>query len=230
MTRAADFEGATMPANRSATLWGLAIALLAGPALTLGYRLITGENHSNLQVVGRELGIFLLVGLLLWIVRRREMLPLSSVGLHADRLGRSLLRGLVLTVVTLGVTVGLYLLLQQFGIRLGEGGGDRFHPALWVVVLIMLRAGIAEEIFYRGYAIERLASLTGSKWLGALVPLIVFAAAHYRQGAGGIIAAFVLGGIFTAFYVRFRDLLTNITAHFLGDFVLNVVLPLLGAG
>jgi hypothetical protein len=37
-------------------------------------------------------------------------------------------------------------------------------------------------------------------------------------------------GIFTAFYVRFRDLLANITAHFLGDFVLNVVLPLLGAG
>jgi phosphatidylinositol glycan class B len=64
----------------------------------------------------------------------------------------------------------------------------------------------------------------------ALVPLLVFAAAHYRQGAGGIIAAFVLGGIFTAFYVRFRDLLANITAHFLGDFVLNVVLPLLGAG
>jgi membrane protease YdiL (CAAX protease family) len=219
-----------MPANRSATLCGLAIALLAGPAFTLAYRLITGENHSDLQVAGRELGIFLLVGLLFWIVKRREMLPLSSIGLHTDRLGRSLLRGLVLTVITLGVTVGLYLLLQQFGIRLGEGSGDHFHPALGVVVLIMLRAGIAEEVFYRGYAIERLASLTGSTWLGALVPLVVFAAAHYRQGAGGIIAAFVLGGIFTAFYVRYRDLLANITAHFLGDFVLNVVLPLLGAG
>jgi membrane protease YdiL (CAAX protease family) len=218
-----------MLARRSATIAGLAIALLAGPAFTLAYRLLSGENHSNLQVVARELGIFVLVGVLLWIVTRREMLPLTSIGLRTDRLGRSLLRGLVLAVVTLGVTVGLYLLLRQFGIRLGEGsGGDRFHLALWVVVLIMLRAGIAEEIFYRGYAIERLQSLTGSRWLAALVPLVVFAAAHYRQGLGGIIAAFVLGGIFTAFYVRYRDLLANITAHFLGDFVLNVVLPLLG--
>jgi membrane protease YdiL (CAAX protease family) len=36
----------------------------------------------------------------------------------------------------------------------------------------------------------------------------------------------VLGGIFTAFYLRYRDLLANITAHLLGDFVLNVVLRL----
>jgi membrane protease YdiL (CAAX protease family) len=62
-----------------------------------------------------------------------------------------------------------------------------------------------------------------------LVPLIIFAASHYRQGAGGIIAALVLGGILSAFYLKFRDLLANITAHFLADFVLNVGLPLAAA-
>jgi membrane protease YdiL (CAAX protease family) len=94
----------------------------------------------------------------------------------------------------------------------------------------MLRAGVAEEIFYRGFAIERLQSLTGSKLLAALVPLTIFAVSHYRQGLGGIVAVFVLGGILTAFYMRFRDLLANITAHFLGDFVLNVMLPLVSGG
>jgi membrane protease YdiL (CAAX protease family) len=53
---------------------------------------------------------------------------------------------------------------------------------------------------------------------------------HYRQGVGGIVAVFVLGGILTAFYIKFRDLLANITEHFLGDFVLNVALPLVGGG
>lgn len=221
---------AAPPLRSPATFAGLAIALLAGPVFIAGYRALTGENHSNLQVVVRELGIFCLVALLLWLVKKRERLPLTSIGLHLDRLGRSLLRGLLLAIVVLAVTVGLYLLLQQFGIHLGDSGAEGFHPSLWVVALIMLRAGIAEEIFYRGYAIERLLSLTGSRWLAALVPLVVFAAAHYRQGLGGVIATFVLGGIFTIFYLRFRDLVANITAHFLGDFVLNVVLPLVSGG
>jgi hypothetical protein len=60
--------------------------------------------------------------------------------------------------------------------------------------------------------IERLQSLTGSKLLAWLVPLMIFALSHYRQGLGGIVAGFVLGGV--------------LTAHFLGDFVLNIVLPL----
>jgi membrane protease YdiL (CAAX protease family) len=130
----------------------------------------------------------------------------------------------------LAVTIGLYVGLQRVGIHLGEDHGSSFHPSLWVVTLLMLRAGVAEEIFYRGYAIERLQSLSGSRMLTVLLPLILFAAAHYRQGVGGIVAAFVLGGIFTAFYMKFRDLLANITAHFLADFVLNVILPLVSGG
>jgi len=214
----------------TATLIGLAIALLASPAFVFSYRLITGENHSDWQMVGRELGIFLFVGLLLWIVTTREALSLTSIGLHVDKLLRSLLRGLLFTALVLAATVGLYLLLQRFGIHLGEEHNSLFHPSLLVVTLVMLRAGVAEEIFYRGYAIERLQSLTGSTLLAGMVPLAMFAAAHYRQGMGGIIATFVLGGIFTAFYMKYRDLVANITAHFLGDFVLNVLLPLVSGG
>jgi membrane protease YdiL (CAAX protease family) len=214
------------PQRTGATFLGLAIALLAAPAFTGAYRLITGENHSDLQIAGRELGLFLLAGLLLWLVRRRELLPLASVGLHLDQLGRSLLRGMLLAAVILAVTVGLYLLLQACGIALGDPGKGAYQPSLWVLVLITLRAGAVEELFYRGYAVERLQSLTGNKWLAAMVPLAVFAAAHYRQGLGGMVAAFVLGAIFTFYYLMRRDLVANITAHFLADFALNVVLPL----
>jgi uncharacterized protein len=212
--------------NLTPTAVGLAIALFGLPVFMAMYRAITGENHSNWQVLARELAIFLLVGLLLWIVKRWEHLPLSSIGLRVNMLRASLLRGLWLAVIVLAVTVGLYLLLRGVGIRLGEEHGSVFHPSLLAVTVSMLRAGVAEEIFYRGFAIERLQSITGSKLLAGVVPLTIFAVSHYRQGVGGIIAAFVLGGILTAAYMKFRDLLANITAHFLGDFVLNVVLPL----
>jgi uncharacterized protein len=216
--------------NLTPTFAGLAIALFGLPVFTATYRAITGENHSNWQVLGREFAIFLLVGLLLWIVKRWELLPLASIGLRFNKLRTSLLRGLWLALILLAVTVGLYLLMHAIGVHLGEDRGSAFHPSLWVVTVGMLRAGVAEEIFYRGYAMERLQSLTGSKLLAVLVPLIIFALSHYRQGVGAVVAVFVLGGILTAFYMKFRDLPANITAHFLGDFVLNVVLPLVGGG
>jgi uncharacterized protein len=163
------------------------------------------------------------------LVRSKEALPWSSVGWKSNGLLSSLLRGLALTVVVLAVTFGLYLVLGHLGIPLGEERSNAFHPAPFVTSLVVLRAGITEELFYRGYAIERLQSLFGRKWMAALVPLAVFSVAHYRQGLGGIVAALFLGAIFTAFYLRYRDLLANICAHFLGDFVLNVVLPLVSS-
>jgi membrane protease YdiL (CAAX protease family) len=216
--------------NLTPTCVGLAIALFALPVFMAAYRAITGENHSNWQVLAREAAIFLLVGLLLWIVKRWELLPLSSIGLRVSMLRSSLLRGLWLGVIVLAATVGLYLLLRGVGIHLGEDHGTVFRASLFVVTVSMLRAGIAEEIFYRGFAIERLQSLTGSKLFAGLMPLTIFAVSHYRQGLGGIIAAFVLGGILTAAYMKFRDLMANITAHFLADFALNVVLPLVTGG
>ncbi len=219
-------ETVTPRRNLTATLVGLVIALFSLPAFTAGYRALTGENHSNWQVLGREFVIFLLVGLLLWIVKRWEHLPLSSIGFRAGRMRGSLLRGLWFAAIFLAVTVAVYFLLQQMGIHLGEERAGTFHPSLWVVTVSMLRAGVAEETFYRGFAIERLQSLTGSKLLASLVPLTIFAASHYRQGIGGIIAVFVLGGLLTVFYLKYRDLVANITAHFLADFVLNVALPL----
>jgi membrane protease YdiL (CAAX protease family) len=216
--------------NLTPTGVGLAIALFSLPVFMAMYRAITGENRSNWQVLARDFAVFLLVALLLWIVKRWEHLPLSSIGLRVNMLRTSLLRGLWFAVILLVVTVGLYLFLRGVGVRLGEEHGTVFHPSLLVVTVSMLRAGVAEEIFYRGFAIERLQSLTGSKLLAGLVPLTVFAVSHYRQGVGGIIAVFVLGGILTAFYMKFRDLMANVTAHFLGDFVLNVALPLVSGG
>ncbi len=214
------------PRNPTPTLVGLAVALFSLPAFMAIYRSINGDNHSNLEVLEREFGVFLLVGLLIWIIKRWEHLPVTSIGLRVDQLRTSLLRGLWFAAIVLAVTVGLYLMLRALGIHLGEEHGAVFHPSLLVVTVSTLRAGIAEEMFYRGFAFERLQSLTGSKLLAGLVPLMIFAMSHYRQGVGGVIAAFVLGGILTAFYIKYRDLLANMLAHFLSDFVLNVVLPL----
>jgi membrane protease YdiL (CAAX protease family) len=45
------------------------------------------------------------------------------------------------------------------------------EPPLWAVGLAVLRAGTVEEICYRGFAIERLQSLTGNRAVAIGLPL-----------------------------------------------------------
>jgi membrane protease YdiL (CAAX protease family) len=135
--------------------------------------------------------------------------------------------GVGLAVVCFAAALGCLAIYAALGIHYGEGQG--ISRALPVTSLAVLRAGISEEVLYRGYAIERLQSLTGSKWVAAGLSLILFAAFHFRQGMAGVMIAFVLGAVLTAFYLWKRDLISNILAHFLVDFVPNVLLPLLGA-
>jgi uncharacterized protein len=56
-----------------------------------------------------------------------------------------------------------------------------------------------------------------------LIPLTIFAAAHWTGGAANVLIALVLGAILTAFYQWRRDLVANMFGHFLVDFVANVV-------
>jgi uncharacterized protein len=116
---------------------------------------------------------------------------------------------------------------SALGIHYGEGAS--IAPSLGVAFLTVLRAGISEEVFYRGFAISRLEEMLGSKWIAAAISLILFAGFHYRQGWPGIFLAFTIGAVLTGFFLWKRNLLAAIFAHILVDFVPNVLLPLLGA-
>jgi membrane protease YdiL (CAAX protease family) len=214
--------------RRSWTIARLAHALLARPALAAGYRRLVGAAQTTATWCLRELAFFAVLGAVLWIVRHGERLPFASLGWRAEGLGRSLLWGLygaLFCAAGLAAALGLIHLL---GLRFG-GEGSGFTPPMWAMLLTVVRAAIVEEVLYRGYAIDRIARLTGSRALAVALPLAVFALAHYRQGAGGILIALILGGILTAVFLKRRDLLSVVVAHFLVDFVPNLVLPLLAA-
>lgn len=128
----------------------------------------------------------------------------------------------LLAFVLLGTGTAAALgLLQMLGLHYGSGS-SAFVPPLWATALVVLRAGIAEEVCFRGYAIERIEALTGSRAVAGLVPLIAFASFHYRQGIAGILVALILGAIL---YFWRCNLAANVIGHFLIDFVPNVLLP-----
>jgi membrane protease YdiL (CAAX protease family) len=208
------------------TAVGLTIALFGLAFFAIWYRDWYGISITSVLI--REGLIFLLVGLLIWIIRK-EGLTTRSVGLHFDAVGKSIGWGLLFFVLSIAGILLCVLLMQFLGWKVGgeEAGAYKDIP-VWVFFFMVLRAGIAEEIFYRGYAIERLKSITGSQWMAISIPLIIFSVGHFRQGPGGILISFVAGAILTCTYLWKKDLLANMIAHFTVDFIPNVLLPLLG--
>ena len=187
------------------------------------FRWLFDSQYTNGMVITRELvnlGMVVLIG---WVVLRVEKRPLASIGLHTRNFGKSLAWSILIAAACLGTAILIMLILQAFGGSYGDPKAF-FGLSPWTVTLITLRAGIAEEFMMRGYLLNRIEEWTGSSRWAVILTLVPFALLHYTQGPAGILISFVLGGILTAFYVWKRDLKSNIVAHFLVDFLANVVL------
>jgi CAAX protease family protein len=211
------------------TYLGLALALFGVPLLIFIFQSQAAPGpYTNQFVIAKELSIFALTGILLLLITKGEKLGLNSIGLHNRNWGKSILWGLLGMVIAIAALALLLFIFSKAGIKFGEGAESARYKnvSLWVMTLMVLRAGIVEEICYRGYVIERLEKMTGNWIVYFLIPLILFGAFHYKQGIGGIIISFVAGAILAILYLKRRDLKANIITHFLVDFLPNVLFPL----
>ena len=172
------------------------------------------------SAVIKEAGMWLVALLIVVIVKVGEGLPLRSIGLGTARWGKSVLWGFLLGIACLVVAAALVALTGYTGGELGKAMG---RLPLWLVSLIVLRAGVVEELCYRGYAIERLHALGLPRGVAAAVPLVIFGFGHWTGGWANIVIALVLGGILALFFIWRRDLVANMIGHWFVDFVGNVV-------
>jgi uncharacterized protein len=96
---------------------------------------------------------------------------------------------------------------------------------MWLLLAGAVRAGVVEELLFRGYLIERLGSWTGRRWLGALISLVIFVVLHLGSwDVGHLFYVTFAGGVLTVLYMVRRDLPCNMIAHTLCDglsFLLN---------
>ena len=217
------------PLRREWTVIGLVVALLGIPLVMAVYTMLDVPRTAG-SVLARELIVFAMAGILLWLIRSREGLGWNSVGLQRPAPANTAL-WVVLTFFGVGIAFALAMgVARLVGWQLGGDDTPQQQALpLWVILVVVVRAGFVEELFYRGYAIERLESLTGSRVLALSVPLLLFALFHYKQGPAGIVVALFMGAVLTGVYVYKRNLWIPITAHFLVDFVPNYLLPLFGS-
>jgi membrane protease YdiL (CAAX protease family) len=215
-------DGATETEGSRITYLGLFLSLFAMLLVrqTVSYFSPTLTFPAALW---KESLIWISAIVLLILVRRGERLPFTSVGLGTSTWWKSVLWGLVIAVAC-AIVGGALAALTGYGHGPGSAAFEKLP--LWLITLIVLRAGVVEELFYRGYAIERLQALGLKRYWAAAIPLFIVALGHWTGGGANIVIALALGGILAGFYLWRRDLIANMIGHFAVDFVANVLTKL----
>ena len=197
--------------------WVGLLLVIAAPELIAALSPAVASDGSNLLALGFFHLLFVATGaLLLLIIVRGERLPLRSVGLR--RPGWStietatllFLAGLVLHAIVIGP------LSRIWGQEDVEAGVHQLSlMPLWFRLGVGATSGVVEELLYRGFAIERLATLTGNRIVGAIVATVVFALAHIPAWGIGyaLVGDLPAGVLLAAFYLWKRDLVANMLAH-----------------
>jgi membrane protease YdiL (CAAX protease family) len=147
-----------------------------------------------------------------------ERRPLSSIGLKPPR-WTNLLIGIAGALATIvGMAVIYLVVFPAFRLSDTSQTASILSTPLWFRLALVTRAAIFEEIFFRGFMIERLSELTRLRWLGGCLSLAAFTFAHLdRWGWAHLIVAGFGGAVLTLLYLWRRDLFANMVAHFLTD-------------
>jgi membrane protease YdiL (CAAX protease family) len=203
------------------TLIGLFVSFLTLLVTRLIFQYIFGEILEEHILVLRELINLGFVVFVLWILKNKENQELSSIGLKFNDWKEILKMTVISFVFTLGIMFITLFIIQYFKLPFGES--KAFEKLSFVgITVICIRAGVAEEIFFRGYIYEKFNTLFQNKWVAIALSVIPFALLHYTQGVAGIIISFVAGFAFHLTYLWKKNLTANIIAHFLIDFLANI--------
>jgi CAAX protease family protein len=213
-------EQLSIPTKASRATWaGLAISLFAMVAIRQVFVFFVPETTFASAIL-KEALIWVSALALIVIIRRGEHLSLRSIGLGTARWWKSVVWGVVIAIVS-AVVVGALAYITGYGHGPGSAAFEKLP--LWLITAIVFRAGVVEELFYRGFAIERLQLIGLGRFWSVAIPLLIFSLGHWSGGAANILIAFAAGLILTGFYLWRRDLVANMIGHGLVDFVANVL-------
>lgn len=96
------------------------------------------------------------------------------------------------------------------------------HPL--VVIGVILTAATVEELFYRGYLIERFHQLTGQRWVAVVVSCIIFTVPHVQFfGLSWLLYHGFGAALLYVLYLWRRNLIAVMVLHLLGN--LPILIP-----
>lgn len=207
---------------------GLSVSLLVPFISYLCMQVLYGSEQTRTRVEWGLVIHWLNLAALVFVVILMEKRPLRSIGLQRFRWW----------TLPLGAIAGIAIfasspLIAKLNTVLGLTGDQGLYPFLlslpvWLRALLVLTAGIFEEVLFRGYAIERLLEMTGSKWIAGFVTVTAFTLAHIPAvGFPHLLPVLIVSILVTLLYLWKRDLMVNVIAHIVIDGIPLLILPVL---
>ncbi len=200
------------------------IRIIVGLLLSLGVGLLPlgawGRTHSWLgRLVGNEVLWWVAVVIILLYVAFAERRPFASIGFRKPTI-LDLVLAVIAGILMVAGTVFIYSIVFPALHLTMNAGTIRYllETPFWYRLMLVTRAAVAEELLFRGYPIERMGELVGSRMLAALVSCAVFTYAHLANwGVAQLIVAGYGGVVLTALYLWRRNLWANMLAHWIAD-------------
>jgi membrane protease YdiL (CAAX protease family) len=204
---------------RNVRITFITILILIVFQLPLGRYLAPGNSFA--AQIGAEVVFGALTLILVLHVLFVEGRPISSVGLVRPTWKTAAFGVAGALAMVAGIALIYIVVFPALGLSANEPAMSAVKSMpFWFRVLLIVRAAVFEEIYYRGFMIERLAELTHLRWIGALISLVAFTFAHLSGwGWAHLLVAGFGGAVLTGLYLLRRELVANMMAHFLTDAV-----------
>ena len=173
-----------------------------------------------LQIFVVVIFFFIIVPYLWYILVNRLTFRDMLARLHLTREG--LARALPWSFIAIGAGFGVMIVTDLFltvvGVDLTDASNipdlEKFFslPSLFLILTIQ---PVGEEVFFRGFLLEKFTSWKG-RWVGIGVSSVLFGLAHLSYGmAYTAVMTAILGAIFAYVVLKTKNLYTSIIAHIL---------------
>jgi len=179
------------------------------------------QGASGLRI-GVAIGIEWVVALfiLLYWIPKVEHRKLNSIGFRKfprKYIWIAIVAYLVYVLISTGLEPGLKSVGLQSLRDLSPALKDYGFPLLFG---LFLTGTFVEEIFYRGYIIERVTELSGRRWVAGTISWLTFTLVHLRFfGLGPTLEVGVIAAIFVTLFMLARSIWPAIIVHGISDII-----------
>ena len=187
------------------------------------------ENANNVSIGLALVGEWVTLSFLVFFwVPKLEKKSMASIGLGKFK-QRHLMWGVLVYLLVLVASSFSGFVLQSVGLPSlrslqplikGYGFATLFG--------LFLTGTFLEEVFYRGYLIERMTVLTRHRWIAAFVSWLLFTLVHLKFfGLGPTIDTSVISAALTLLYLKEKSIYPCIVVHGINDALAFLIFPLL---
>lgn len=211
---------ATLSTRATALVAMLALLVVAIPIVAM----LTARRLQRPEIAGGSKPLrYVRIMAVLWSIAALAVLALrlygespKDVGLRAPHAPWEYLTGAAVALFLIGLSAGRADIGANYARRISVVVPTT--KVEWVLfVALAITAGVCEEFLYRGYALTKVAELSGSLLAGVVASALAFGAAHWYQGRMGMIGAGLSGFLYALLFIATGSLWPCIFGHIAQD-------------